>query len=236
MSIKRRRFAYLLLLMVTIPMGLLSQKFQPKAHEGAVIKHACYSLSYVEEHEQPEWVYYRLTADMINGSITRTDDFREDSDVISKSASLQDFKGSGYDRGHLAPAADMTHSLICMSESFLLSNVSPQNPSFNRGGWKKIEDVIRQAVIDDGIGYVITGPLLKDGLGYIGMNQVTVPEHYFKTVYLPNSYRMIAYLVPNEKLTKNTKVYQCSVDYIEYLTGIDLYYQLDDSIEERLER
>lgn len=223
------------LLFFCFPLFATSQNFQPKANKGVVIKHACYSLSYVEKHEQPEWVYYRLTSEMINGSTSRTDDFREDPYVFSKSASLQDFKGSGYDRGHLAPAADMKNTLKCMSESFFLSNMSPQNASFNRGGWRKIESAVRDLVMTEGLGYVITGPVLKSDLQYIGPNHVSIPDFYFKAVYLPYSNRMVAYLAPNQKLNSNLLVYRCSVDKLESITGIDFYYQLEDSLEERLE-
>ena len=224
------------LFMTCTPMGLLSQNFQPEANEGVVIKHACYSLSYVEKHEQPEWVYYKLTSDMISGSTSRTNDFREDPYVFSKSASLQDFKGSGYDRGHLAPAADMKNTLKCMSESFFLSNMSPQSASFNRGGWRKIEGAIRDLVMKEGLGYVMTGPVLNSDLPYIGPNHVSIPDFYFKAVYLPYSNRMVAYLAPNQKLSSNLSIYRCSVDKLESITGIDFYYQLEDSLEERLER
>lgn len=223
------------ILLSFIPLILTGQSFQPKANDGVIIKHACYSLSYVEEHEQPEWVYYRLSSDMISGIISRTDDFREDPFVFSKSASLQDFKGSGYDRGHLAPAADMKNTTQCMSESFFLSNMSPQNASFNRGGWRKIESEIRELVKAEGLGYVVTGPILDRNLEYIGPNHVSIPDFFFKAVYLPYSERMVAYLAPNEKLNSNISMYRCTVDKIESITKLDFYYQLEDNLEERLE-
>lgn len=236
MSEFKTRYSFILFFIAFIPLGLLSQNFQPKVNEGIVIKHACYSLSYVEEHEQPEWVYYRLSSEMISGPFSRTDDFREDPFVFSKSASLQDFKSSGYDRGHLAPAADMKNSYQCMSESFFLSNMSPQSPSFNRGGWRKIESAIRDLVKLEGLGYVVTGPVLASSLRYIGPNHVSIPDFYFKAVYLPYSNRMVAYLAPNQKLNSNIDVYRCTVDKIESITGVDFYYQLEDSLEEKLER
>ena len=96
-----------------------------------------YALGYSEEHEQPLWVTYKLTADEVkNKKARRTDDFRSDPAIPSSSAEPADYKGSFFDRGHLAPAADMSFSLQAMSESFYMSNMSPQRPEFNRGIWK----------------------------------------------------------------------------------------------------
>src|SRR5690606_30581000 len=135
------------------------------------------------EHEQAEWVYYLLAPSMIQGAFDRTDDFRPDPAVSTGSAELHDYVGSGFDRGHLAPAADMKVSHTAMSESFYLSNMSPQAPSFNRGGWKKLESLIRNWVLAEGQMFVVTGSIFRDNLGVIGRNQVTVPSYYYKVVY-----------------------------------------------------
>ena len=109
----------LFLLLALLPLFVFAQ--QPKG-KGVVVEHSYYSLSYIEEHEQPEWVYYLLTADMVNGNAERGDDFRPDAKVKTGSAELSDYKSSGYDRGHLCPAADMKHSDKAMSETFFMSN------------------------------------------------------------------------------------------------------------------
>ena len=96
-------------------------------------------MSYLETHEQAEWVYYRLNSNLVSGNVKRSNNFREDKSIRTGSANLSDYKYSGYDRGHLAPAGDMKSSNTGMSESFFMSNISPQTPSFNRGGWKKLE-------------------------------------------------------------------------------------------------
>ena len=107
---------------------------------GQIVHHTNYTLQYNEEHEQASWVAYRLTGQQIqNPSTKRKDNFRSDPKVKTGSASLSDYKGSGYDRGHLAPAADFKWSATAMSESFYMSNMSPQVPSFNRGIWKNMK-------------------------------------------------------------------------------------------------
>ena len=107
----------LILLLLIIPFYGLSQNFLPKS-SGEIVIHDYFTLSYSEPNEQAEWVFYKLTASMLSGGIDRTDNFREDPKVKSWSATLEDYKGTGYDRGHLCPAGDMTFNITAMSESF----------------------------------------------------------------------------------------------------------------------
>ena len=98
------------------------------------------------------------------------------------SASLVDFRGSGYDRGHLAPAGDMGFSYEAMSESFYLSNMSPQKAGFNRRIWRSLESRVRDWVVSNGSVHVITGGILPGSYQDIGPNNVTVPEYYYKII------------------------------------------------------
>ena len=211
------------------------QDFRPNSSKGEVVNHSYYSLSYYEQHEQAAWVYYKLTPDMINGAFDRTDNFRSDPFVTTGSASLADYQGSGYDRGHLAPASDMKISSSAMSESFFLSNMSPQVPSFNRGGWKKLEILIRNWVCSEGEVFVITGPVFMDNLGTIGVNEITIPGYYYKIIYSERNKEMIGFVMPNEKISSDLHLYVRSVDFIEDQTDIDFFYQLADELEDKLE-
>lgn len=213
---------------------LFSQDYTPVS-DGEHIKHTYYSLSYDEAHEQAKWVYYELTPTSISGAVSRTDNFRPDTKVSTKSAQLIDYKGSGYDRGHLAPAGSMTQNRLAMSESFFMSNMSPQDPSFNRGIWQQLESGVRNWVPEKGHLYVVTGPVFKDNIGRIGVNQVTVPGYYYKIVYSPSDQQMIAFLLPNKKGENALTHYVVSVDSIEALTGIDFFSQMDDTLEDQLE-
>ena len=129
----------------------------------------------------------------------------------------------------------MKISSISMSESFLLSNISPQNSSFNRGGWKKLESQVRNWVLSEGNMYVVTGPILSNPIGSIGSNRVTIPSFYYKIVYSRSNDKMIGIVMPNQKITNDLKYYVKSVDYIESITGIDFFHQLEDVYEEKLE-
>lgn len=223
------------LLFLLFPLLANGQDFKPTTSNGELIDHSYYSLSYNEQHEQAEWVFYQLTLTMINGSFERTDNFRSDPFILSGSASLADYKGSGYDRGHLAPASDMKQSVSAMSESFFLSNMSPQDPSFNRGAWKKLETLIRNWVLEEGSLYVVTGPIFNNNIGSIGYNNVTIPGYYYKVVYSDKNKEMIGFVMPNRKTDLNLKTFVRSVDFIEDQTGIDFFYQLEDNLESELE-
>lgn len=206
----------------------------PKSN-GDIIKHNYFSLSYVELHEQAEWVFYNLTPVMINGTINRTDDFRPDLDVSTGSSELTDYVGSGYDRGHLCPAADMTHTEEAMSETFLLSNISPQNSSFNRGNWAKLESIVRKNAIIESELYVVTGPVFIGNKGMIGTNNVTIPGHFYKVLYSPKNEKMIGFIMPNENSTNDIKSFVVTVDSVENATDIDFFPQLTTDWEHKLE-
>ena len=204
----------------------------------SIIQHKAYSLHYNEKHEQADWVAYELTKEETNKTFGRTDKFISDPLVATGSASDDDYKGSGFDRGHLAPAADMGWSAETMSESFYYSNMSPQVQNFNRGIWKKLEELVRTWAIENNAVYVVTGPVLRDGLPTIGLNKVSVPEYYYKVVLdysLPDK-KAIALLLPNEASKKPLQSFVISIDKLEEITGLNFFPLLDSVDERKMER
>ena len=222
-----------LFFMLVCPLWAYCQDYLPKS-EGQLIQHSVLTLSYSEPHEQAEWVYYESSAALTEGAYARQNDFRADTQISTESASLSDYRASGYDRGHLAPAQDMKSSALTMSESFLLSNMSPQLPGFNRGvTWRALEDVVHNWGSDNII--VVTGPVFQDNLGTIGANQVTIPGYYYKVIYKPATQQMIAFLLPHRKEKSPLQNTTVTVDRLENMTGIDFFPQLEDDLEDRLE-
>ena len=208
----------------------------PSPVEGEqIIRHTGYTLSYNEEAEQPSWVAYCLTRDEALSDVAqREDDFRKDPAVRTGSAELDDYRGSGYDRGHMAPAADFKWSAEAMSDTFYLSNMSPQNGSLNRGLWADLEAVVRQMAVDNEKVYIVTGPVLTDGpYETIGDNEVAVPKRYYKVVldYTDPDIKAIGFVLPNEKCENDIQDYVYSVDEVEDITGLDFYPALPDDIE-----
>jgi len=203
-----------------------------------VIAHTAYTLSYNEVHEQANWVAYSLSStDLAPSDIRRRDNFRTDPEVDDGSATLADYRRSGYDRGHLAPAADMKRSKEVMGESFFMSNMSPQLPALNRGIWKELEGLVRQWAQDCDSLYVVTGPVLEDGLETIGSNNVSIPRFYYKVLLDVKSpgLKAIGFVMANQRLDGEPFKYAVTVDSVEALTGIDFFANLQDEFENRIE-
>ena len=203
-----------------------------------IIEHTGFTLSYNESHEQADWVAYELTKDEAQANTyDRTDDFREDPLVDEKSAQLIDYEptNSTYARGHLAPAADFKWSETAMSESFYMSNMSPQVHEFNSGKWMYLEMEVRNwADIYDGV-YVVTGGILKEGLSSIGSNKVSVPEKFYKVILDLDEQKGIGFIMPNTDIEDTFKNYAVSIDDVEEATGLDFFPLLDDKTEEKIE-
>ncbi len=206
---------------------------------GELIRHEGYTLSYRDQFKDAEWVAYPLLAYETTGDADRKyEQFRPDPAVENGTALPSDYTRSGYDRGHLAPAGDFKFSQRIMRETFLMSNITPQEPQFNRGIWSDLENQVRVwARRDNGL-YVITGPVLKPGLPTIGKtNEVSVPEKFYKVILYCNKpdIRMIGFLLNNESSNESIRQFAVPVDLIEQLTGIDFFPKIPDDLERKLE-
>ena len=207
---------------------------------GEFIRHTHFSLSYAEEYEQAYWVAYELVADELTQNYDRTDKFISDPKVSTHSADGDDFVGSGYDRGHLMPAAVCVWDSVAMAESFYYSNISPQNASFNRGIWSRLEDLERELAMKYDTVWVVITPIFDTIIERIGVNQVAVPGGYGRAFIVKenNTYKSCAFILNNEKyesgfdFINNSSV---TIDSLEARTGLDLYFQFDDGLEAQIE-
>jgi endonuclease G, mitochondrial len=196
-----------------------------------ILRYTGFTLSYNEKYEEPAWVIYILTKSKVRGgSEVRTENFRPDKNITSGSATLKDYTGSGFDRGHMAPAADMKWSAKAMSESFLLSNMSPQEKEFNRGIWGKLEAKVRDWAVQNDSILVITGPVLKGIRKYIGKDSVGVPSYYFKVVADISypTYKVISFVLPNKGSNRDLMDYTVTVDSVEKITGLRFFPEITD--------
>ncbi len=214
--------------------------FLPTSTTGDIVRHKYYALSYVEKFELAEWIAYELTAERLNTDwVQRTNNFRPDPMVKTGSATPDDYRRTDFDRGHLAPAADMAFSTEAMSETFFLSNIAPQDPGFNKGVWRELEELTRDWARRFKHLYVVTGPVLSQPIKFwIGENQVAVAPAFYKVLLdlRQPELKAIAFIIPNETTTDRIESFATSVDEVEALTGIDFFPGLmEKSLEEELE-
>jgi len=211
--------------------------YLPTSTTGAIVKHAYYTLSYSEEHEQSEWVAYRLTKEHTKYNNFKRPYFEIDPLVKTKAASWKNYKKSGFDRGHLCPAADRKFNKKAFDETFLTSNISPQRNSFNAGIWNNLEKQVRHWVKKEKELYIVTGPVFKNSTQSIGFEKVTVPSHFYKVI-LKNGKnpKLIAFLLPHKASSKALTNYVIATDKLEKLLGIDFFKELPNTIENSLEK
>ena len=193
-----------------------------------VIEREGYALGYKAAWKTAQWVMYRLTDDEVLTKVARrSEEFAPDPE-IEDGPQLEDYRGSGYDRGHLAPAADMKWSRQAMTECFYLSNMVPQDRGNNSGIWNEIENTVRGFACAEGSVFVVTGPVTPDPpVLSIGRGRVAVPTELWKVVYDETPpCKMIGFIVPNRKVAGKPKDYACSVADVERKTGLRFFPKL----------
>ena len=240
-------FVKLLIAAVLLPLCLNAQAPESRhlaygipGKADAIVERTGYALGYIEQHEQAAWVIYVISKNQIlTKNAERSNySFRRDPAIPTGSASTSDYTRSGFDRGHLAPAADMAYSEETMRDSFYMTNISPQRPGFNRGIWKDLEAWARQTAIKEGMVVIVTGPVFpSQNAETIGKNKVTVPTHFYKIIYdLTPPQKMIGFLLPNKKSDKPLRVFAVSVDEIERLTGLDFFSEVPQQKQNKMEK
>lgn len=200
-----------------------------------VIRHVGFTLKYDKNYKLSDWVAYDIVPYKLLKSVKKSNHFIPDPQLPDEwSAHSIDYKYSGYDRGHLAPAADMAWSAQAMKESFYLSNICPQQPQFNRITWKKLEEKVRQwARIYDTL-LITTGPVLSSDLPKIGHGKVSVPKYFYKAVviYIHHKKSGIAFVMQNSYSSKVLMQSAITIDSLERLTGFNFFARLPE--EEQL--
>tara|TARA_R110000851_G_scaffold242570_1_gene395114 strand:+ start:1469 stop:2107 length:639 start_codon:yes stop_codon:yes gene_type:complete len=180
-----------------------------------------YIVSYNESHEQANWVFYTLNQDSFNceTNSVRKNNFATDYGFLTTSSYLADYKYSGYDRGHLKPAMCEPCNQNKIDETFNMVNISPQEPSFNRGVWKKLENHVKRLVNTCDSVHVYTGGVLSYDLKKIG--DVSVPEQFFKIIYVFKSglSHRISYIIPNKKSDEDIDTFEVPFEFLVKMVG-----------------
>jgi DNA/RNA endonuclease G, NUC1 len=186
-------------------------------------------VNYNYKYRIPNFTIHLLTKNQISNKgnhIKRRSNFFVDDNLLKDKSSLNiDYKNSGYDRGHMVPAGDFYWQKTLKNETFVMTNIAPQNPNLNRGIWRNLEERIRMKVSECSCNsYVITGTIIQTNKK-IGINNVGVPDLYYKIIYFEKLDIMYAFLFDN-----NIKYYQgelsefqVTVDNLELITKYDFF-------------
>ena len=201
---------------VNTDMGQLEIPSMPKGKQGQVIQRTGYTLAYDKKTKTPQWVAWELTKEETKGNHERTDKFLPDPNVEGAKVVTTDYTGSGYDRGHMAPAGDMKWSKKAMEESFYMSNICPQIHHLNTGDWNELEANTRKWARRYGSVYVTCGPIYngRRRTQYIGKNRVKVPDAFFKAILIqsPKKTCALGFFFENEAGQRPLNEYLVSID------------------------
>lgn len=236
------------------------QPLLPASRDGLpeqILRRTAYTVSYNSDTRQPNWVAWTLTrANVTEQNMIvdrpRNAPFREDEDTPRPRAQPEDYRGSGWTRGHMCPAGDCRWRSDVQSESFLLSNVCPQARALNAGVWNDIEKSCRRWAIKYGKVYVVAGPIFfkKSQNGVIGRNKVKVPDAFFKAVLCLDSPKPMAIgfvcrnesgesreagVTPDGRKRRKAELYVHTIDEVERITGYDFFCDLPDDVESEVE-
>lgn len=199
-----------------------------------------YTVGYSFYFRQANWALEIVDPDKKDmDTVERSNNFRPDFRVPKRfRADLSDYSGSGFDRGHLVSSANMNDEEIQNSETFLLSNMSPQRPELNRQIWRELETAVRRLdgkanVLET---YVISGPIFDfvASIDFIGENdrngiKIPIPSHFFKCILTEGKngqLKMWAFEMLNSALDGELKDYRVSTSYIEQRIGALLWSNL----------
>ena len=209
-----------------------------RKREEIILHRTAFTISYNNDYKTPNWVAWELTRAETEGTEDRKNKFEPDPDLPEPRAEHSDYTHSGYDRGHMAPAADMKWNKKAMEESFYMSNICPQNRKLNRDDWGDLEEKCRNWAEKYGKAYIVCGPIYDSkSPKRIGKHKIAVPERFFKALLIYEGKTPIAmgFLFENKAHHQNLKNYLVSVDKIEEETGLDFFSKLPDTIESRIE-
>lgn len=206
-----------------------------------IVEHTGYTLSFNKETKLANWVAWTLTSEKSNGRYSRTDDFRADDMLPGKYRVTETaYSGSGYDRGHMCPAADNKWSYQAMSESFLMSNMCPQVPELNQVWWEHLEKAERRWADQEGCVYICCGPVFdkRNEAHHIGEEiKIRVPDAFFKVIVSlqPGKEKGIGFYYKNNDSRQTMENATLTINQVEELTGYDFFAELPDEIENRIE-
>lgn len=214
---------------VTISRGLTSQ----------VKEYTGFTLSFNKDNRTPNYVVWELLGTEVSTEWPRKDNFWQDTDLDGCPLKTEYYYStSGYERGHMCPAADQRWSEQAMNDCFVMANMCPQIHDLNALAWEKLEEKERLWAKRDSAVMIIAGPIYtEDDQSYIEKSKVRVPGAFFKVLLAPylDEPRGIAFVYPHMNCPGNMQDYATSIDEVEKITGFDFFSELPDEIEGKVE-
>ncbi len=209
----------------------------PRGLSNTVVRYKGFTAHFNKQLHIPNCVVYEITAQEARGKRERSGNFERD-EKVPGCPNWWDYRDSGYDRGHMAPAGDMKWNEQAMNETFFLTNICPQDNALNAGLWNDLELKIREWARRDKSLVVVTGPIVGNSPKTIGQDlDIAVPEAFFKVILAPKTSPMkaIGFICPNRACGGSLKSYAVSVDEVEERTGMNFFNALPDDVENRIE-
>ena len=229
-----------------------------------LLSRIAYIVSYNKNTRCANWVAWHLTRDRLEGDasrdgvpyydedgraigigeltkVTSRNGYIVDMEVDSPRQELDDYKDAkelyNLSHGHLCPAGDNKWSKEAMNQTFLLTNMCPQDAKLNNGAWNKLEEKCRNLTKTYGELYIVAGPIFYNGVTKtIGANRVAVPDAFFKVLLCVVVHpKTIGFIYPNDSGSYGWEKNCCSVDSVEAVTGFDFFSELPDSLENEIE-
>lgn len=207
-------------------------------HPEQILLRTAYTTSYNRDTRQPNWVAWTLTAGHTDGNAKRPQNaWHDDHEVPEPRAYYYDYKGSGYDHGHMCPAGDCKWDANVMYESFLMTNCCPQNRNLNSGLWNQIEMSCRQWAKRYGEIVIVCGPIFfNSDHDTIGPHRIPVPEAFFKVIACldPNNPIGIGFICRNTDGDRKKDLYTNTIAQVERITGFSFFPDLDPEMAAKI--
>ena len=198
-----------------------------------------FSLCYDPALKVPLWKGHEIKPEHLQRAAARPAHFHRDNALAGPIARNEDYRGSGFSRGHLVPAEDLAWSGASIRSTFVLSNAVPQRQQVNAGKWRQLEAAVRGVAACSDAVFVFSGPVFSTAeIEYIGAGRVAAPTHFFKVALALAEGRktMYAAILPNAPTAgEPLSHFTTSVEEVQRLTGLDFFAGLDDEEERRLE-
>ncbi len=196
-----------------------------------VIDKRGFSVGYSYEHRCALWVSYIVSRLSVGVDIDRDDDFFADSKIKSDyQVYPEDYKGTGYDKGHLAPYASIDFNYKSSHETFAMTNIAPQHRNLNRKAWRSLEAHIRKWTHTKGNMVVIAGPIFSQRPPKLGSSEMSVPHSYYKVVYSIRHQQFIGFVFPNKNVSaRDLWDHALAIDQVERITGYEFFNRLSKS-------